>query len=96
MASANPAGRSWLLFLLFGAFLILTFLWDLLMPGGSWPVPPENYLAMALDLGVLIGLVGSRAQLASALPSDDKRRAAYRFRARPDRRYRRAGDPLHR
>ncbi len=73
MAGADTTARSWLIFRLLAAFLTLQFLWNLLVPGGAWPLSPVHYMNMAFDLGMLIGLIGVRSRLAAAYADNSGR-----------------------
>ena len=72
-ATQQP-GSIWYFFLFFSVYLILRFLSGLFIPGGSWPLPPAHYMAMGIDLGLLVGVVVARSQLFAKLPPRDRKR----------------------
>jgi hypothetical protein len=57
MAEAALGARAPITLPVIACLLIVDCLWRLLTPGGPWPVTPWNYVSMAVDLLLLIGLV---------------------------------------
>ena len=68
------SNRDWLVYQAVCAVLIVKALWRIIMPGGSWPMPPAHYLSMGIDALLLIALIGMRPRISSSLPEGDKRR----------------------
>lgn len=72
-AKANPSS-AWNSFLLVTGLLLLRFAWALFVPSGSWPLPPAHYWAMAVDIGLVIGMIGTWSKLPQVMPQNDWRR----------------------
>jgi hypothetical protein len=76
MTTATARRSIWPLYLTVSALLILRFLMAVLLTGGEWPRQLEALLQVAVDIGLLVGLVGMRRQLAAAMAPEDSRRPA--------------------
>ncbi len=63
---------SWRLYQFFVLWLLVRFVWSLVVPGGSWPLPPEHYIDMALDLAMLLVVIFLRVRM-FATPDDPRR-----------------------
>jgi hypothetical protein len=74
MAATTDPGKAWTTFLVITGYLLLRVLWALFVPSGSWPLSPTHFLAMAIDFGLVLGMVGTRRQLLAVLPQNDSRR----------------------
>lgn len=77
-ATTNP-GNAWTSFLIVTGYLLLRFAWALFVPSGSWPLPPAHYWAMAIDTGLVIGMIVTWRKLTSVLPSNDGTRTVAGF-----------------
>lgn len=65
MAEPTKPDSTWIAGMIVAGVLILRFVWGAFVPGGEWPVSPAHYLAMAIDAGLLIGLVGMRKEISA-------------------------------
>ena len=74
--SAKSQSRGWLIFVLVSLYVTAQFLWRALTPGGEWPMSPAHLLSMALDLILIVALVGLYRTMGSQLPAGDSRHAA--------------------
>ncbi len=70
----RPTGNLWPIYLIVSGYLILRFATAIFLRGGEWPMPPSHYLQMAVDLGLLVGLIGLRSQFYAKLDRYDSRR----------------------
>jgi hypothetical protein len=63
--TSSDVTRQQTVFWLLSIYMIGTFLWRALVPGGEWPRPPTRFITIAIDLlsvGILIRL---KAQLSA-------------------------------
>jgi MFS-type transporter involved in bile tolerance (Atg22 family) len=70
----QTTGNLWPVYLIVSGYLILRFAAAIFMRGGEWPLPPSHYLQMAVDAGLLVGVIGLRSQLSARLDRHDPRR----------------------
>lgn len=68
--------RGWLIFVLVSLYVTAQFLWRAFTRGGEWPMSPAHYLSMALDLILIVALIGLYRAMGSQLPAGDGRQAA--------------------
>ncbi len=62
-------------FVLIGLYIIGQFGWRLFVRAGAWPMPPVQYLSMAIDLGLILLIIMLHARVSRLMPQDDGRRA---------------------
>jgi 2-keto-3-deoxy-L-rhamnonate aldolase RhmA len=60
---APKSNRNWVIFLFVSIYLIATFLWRALTPAHEYAMRTDQVLTMALDLLVLVGLIGMKRQV---------------------------------
>jgi hypothetical protein len=73
-ASARAGAKRrnpWTMFVVVSLYLTVIFVWRFFMPAGEYPSAVVQYLSMALDAGMLVGLVGSKMQVTRSLAPDD-------------------------
>ena len=73
MSELASPGKTWPVFLLICAYLILQCLWRLFTPGGSWPMPPWHYVSMASDVLLWAVMIGLKSQLTPLIAYDRSR-----------------------
>ncbi len=73
MSELASPGKTWPVFLLLCAYLILQCLWRLFTPGGSWPMPPWHYVSMASDVLIWAVMIGLKSQITPQIAGDRSR-----------------------
>lgn len=73
--TAKSQKRGWLIFVLVSLYVIAQFLWRVSTRAGSWPMPPMHLLSMALDLILIVALIGLYRTVGSQTPEGDRRHA---------------------
>jgi hypothetical protein len=59
------------MFVVVSVYLIAAFLWRFFVPADEYPSAALQYMSMALDAGMVIGLAGSKQQVTRFLAADD-------------------------
>jgi hypothetical protein len=67
MAGEDRQSRTWRLFQFVVLVLAVRFAWAVLVPGGSWPLPPAHLIAMGIDGALLLAAIALRTKVSSAL-----------------------------
>jgi hypothetical protein len=70
-SSAKPL--PWTTFRMIAALLIVTFVYRLCIPGGEYASRGVVMLDIVLNIGLLVGLWGTRRTLSQQAPDDDRR-----------------------
>lgn len=75
MADVEKAiGSNWRIFMLCAVLLILNALWRVLVPAHEYSSSGAVWLQLAIDIGLMVGLVGLYRQLSAILSAGDSRR----------------------
>jgi hypothetical protein len=67
MQNSNNANRNSTIAILLPCVLIGQFLWNVLTPGGDFPLRPEQIMTMTFDFFMLVGLFGLKASMPTPL-----------------------------
>ena len=73
MPSTSSSSRNWTIFRIISAYMILLFLWRLFIPAHEYSMRTEQVLDIAINLGLIVGLVGTHRALAKEFDPDDSR-----------------------
>ena len=78
MPSTSSSSRNWTVFRFISAYMILLFLWRVFVPAHEYSMRTAQILDIAINILLLVGLVGLKRQLDREFEPDDSRWASAR------------------
>jgi hypothetical protein len=73
MPSTSGSSRNWNIFRIISAYMMLLFLWRLFVPAHEYSMRTEQVLDIIINIGLIVGLVGTHRALAREFDHDDSR-----------------------
>ena len=73
MPSTSSSSRNWTIFRVISAYMILLFLWRVFVPAHEYSMRTAQVLDIAINILLLVGLVGLKRQLDREFEPDDSR-----------------------